>query len=334
MSQQINQILLDWYHKNKRDLPWRNTSNPYPIWLSEIILQQTRVQQGTAYFNRFLEAFPNLEDLAKAEEQQVLQLWQGLGYYSRARNLHKTAKTIVKEWGGKFPNSYQDILSLPGIGPYTAAAISSFAYNLPHAVVDGNVYRVLSRLYNVDTPIDSTKGKKKFQELADHFLNSSDPANHNQAIMEFGATLCSPTNPKCSTCPLQLNCEGYRNNTHLELPKKGKKTKVTERNLYYIYSQIDGKIALKKRTEKDIWQHLFELPQLSNKLDNSFLIHSEKHLLSHQKLNIHFYQDDRSKSELVEEPNIEWVSLNKLHNFPKPKPIESFLERVLEEVKK
>lgn len=330
MSQQINQILLDWYHKNKRNLPWRNTTNPYPIWLSEIILQQTRVQQGTAYYHRFLEAFPTLSDLANADEQEVLQLWQGLGYYSRARNLHKTAKTLEKDWGGKFPNTYIDILSLPGIGPYTAAAIASFAYNLPHAVVDGNVYRVLSRLFDVQTPIDSTKGKKEFQLLADAFLNENDPANHNQAMMEFGATHCTPANPDCSNCPLQLHCMGFKAKNQLNLPVKEKKTKVRDRSLHYVFIQKDKKIALQKRTEKDIWQHLFEFPQLEEPEKSLSLIHTEKHLLSHQKLQIHIYQDESTQFQALAEGNIEWVDREDLHLFPKPKPIESFLQKALE----
>lgn len=329
MSQQINQILLDWYQQNKRDLPWRNTRDPYLIWLSEIILQQTRVQQGTSYFLKFSSAFPTISDLASAEEQQVLQLWQGLGYYSRARNLHRAAKMVVKNWGGTFPNTYSEILSLPGIGPYTAAAISSFAFDLPHAVVDGNVYRVLSRLFNIHTAIDSTKGKKEIQLLADEFLNRQNPADHNQAIMEFGAVHCTPTNPNCDICPFRTHCLAFANKSQLELPKKEKKIKVTKRELHYVFSMKDGKIALQKRTEKDIWQHLYELPQTSSAVKQKDLIQTEKHLLSHQKLTIHFYKENSENAPLVNESKTEWVSPENLSEFPLPKPIETFLNSIL-----
>lgn len=213
MQEVFSNTLINWYQLNKRDLPWRMTSDPYLIWVSEIILQQTRVAQGIDYYHRFVSFFPTINDLAFSSENDVLKIWQGLGYYSRARNMHKAAKFIMNEFGNVFPRKYKDVISLPGIGEYTAAAICSFAYDEPCAVVDGNVYRVLARVFGIDTPIDSAVGKKLFFKKANSLLNLECPAIHNQAIMEFGALQCVPQSPKCIECPLNLSCWAYLNNT-------------------------------------------------------------------------------------------------------------------------
>ena len=230
----FSQKIIFWYEHNKRDLPWRNTRDPYLIWLSEIILQQTRVDQGMSYYLKFVGEFPTVKQLAKADNEKVMKLWQGLGYYSRARNLHTTAKIILLEHKGVFPKEFETILALKGVGEYTAAAIASFAYNKPYAVVDGNVYRVLSRVFDISTPIDSTQGKKEFNHLAGELLDKNKPAIYNQAIMEFGAMQCKPINPYCAVCPLNTMCLAYSKKLVAELPVKSKKTKVRDRYFNYI----------------------------------------------------------------------------------------------------
>ena len=269
----ISNILTNWYGQNKRELPWRDISDPYKIWISEIILQQTRVNQGLSYYLRFIERFPTVTQLAAAEEDEVLKYWQGLGYYSRARNLHKAAKQIASKFNSIFPNDHNDVLQLAGIGDYTGAAICSFAYNQDYAVVDGNVYRVLSRLFGVTTPIDSTPGKKEFAELAKKLLPKNEAGLHNQAIMEFGALQCIPTSPDCLNCPMQDSCQAFQTNLVSTLPVKAKKTKVTNRFFNYLFIEFQGNTFLQKRTKKDVWQNLYEFP----------LIESEK-LLSSQEL--------------------------------------------------
>ena len=248
-----------WYHQNKRALPWRQTSDPYKIWISEIILQQTKVDQGVKYYYRFLERFPTIKKLAEANEDEVLKIWQGLGYYSRARNLHFTARYINNELNGKFPADFESILQLKGIGPYTAAAIASFAYNLPCPALDGNVYRVLSRYFGIGTPIDSAKGKKEFYRLATELIPASNPGLHNQAMMEFGALQCTPK-PDCSRCPVAETCFVFRNNMVSHLPVIEKKTK--QRNRYFDYYLIEkGEfIYLEKRMGNDIWRNLYQFP--------------------------------------------------------------------------
>lgn len=308
----FSDTLINWYTIHKRDLPWRNTKNPYFIWLSEIILQQTRVDQGMSYYLKFAKEFPTVQDLAKAKNEKVMKLWQGLGYYSRARNLHETAQLITEKYHGKFPSSYADIMALKGIGTYTAAAIASFAYDLPHAVVDGNVYRVLSRVFGLDTPIDSTKGKKEFMELAGRVLHPQNPALHNQAIMEFGALHCKPVNPDCSTCKLQNRCVAYASDRVNELPVKEKKTKVRDRYFNYIVLRHKNKTILRKRTEKDIWINLYDFPLIETEKrqsEDAFLKSTDwkkfigstsytitgisreyKHILSHQKIYARFWE--------------------------------------------
>lgn len=342
MAKNINELVINWYDKNKRDLPWRNTTDPYKIWLSEIILQQTRVQQGISYYERFVINFPTIERLAKAEEQQVLQLWQGLGYYSRARNLHKAAQIIQNEYGSKFPTTYADIIKLPGIGDYTASAISSFAFNEAQAVLDGNVFRVLSRIFNWSTPIDSAQGKKEFRQMAQEFLYVTNPAEHNQAIMELGALICTPKSPSCAICPVAQFCTGLKEKNIDILPVKSKKIKVRLRNLHFLHLHHGEDILIQKRKDKDIWQHLYQLPlievdsqqgyedivQQINKrynitFENSIVSEPIQHLLSHQKLKIQFHRIDLQNKIKMDE--LEWVNQKDLKNYPFPKPLHDYL---------
>lgn len=340
----ISNKLISWYKKNKRDLPWRNINDPYKIWLSEIILQQTQVIQGLNYYIKFTETFPTAIDLANAPEDKVMRLWQGLGYYSRARNLHAASKIIKTNHNGKFPNTYESIKELKGVGDYTAAAISSFAFGLPHAVVDGNVYRVLSRLFNINTPINSTKGKKDFQFLADELLNTKQPALHNSAIMEFGALWCKPQNPKCEECPLQENCMAFEKNTVSLLPVKDKKIKIKIRHLHYFIFNYKNNVYIQKRTEKDIWQNLYEFyliettePTIAEELFKHkklkaiikdfkviSIISEKKHILSHQHLYATFYELEIKtpiKSDLLLK-----IKRSDLNNFGLPQLINKYLK--------
>ncbi len=273
----LSKQLINWYRLNHRDLPWRQSADPYIIWLSEIILQQTRVEQGLPYFNKFLLNYPEISHLALAPEEEVMKLWQGLGYYSRARNLHATAKIIHYKYKGIFPCDYLQIRELKGVGDYTAAAVASFAFNQPHAVVDGNVYRVLSRFFGEDTPIDSTLGKKIFAELAYEVLNKKLPSIHNQAIMEFGAMLCRPANPDCNICPLNQGCVAFKNQLVGKLPVKANKTKVCNRYFNYLLVRYNNAIYLNKRKAGDIWETLYELPliETSNAGDAAELMQSD-----------------------------------------------------------
>ncbi len=258
----FSNIIIHWYEENKRDLPWRTTKDAYIIWVSEVILQQTRVAQGLAYFVRFIERFPSVTDLAKAEEAEVLKYWQGLGYYSRARNMHKAAKKVMESYAGIFPTDYTDLLTLQGIGDYTAAAISSFSNNQPHAVVDGNVYRVLSRVFGINIPINSNEGKKEFKKLAQSLLLPHQAATYNQAIMEFGALQCVPASPVCANCPLQAMCYAFEHKQINSLPVK--ETKKTTKTRYFFYFDIRNEeyTYLQQRTHNDIWHNLFEYPLL------------------------------------------------------------------------
>ncbi|HOG06068.1 MAG TPA: A/G-specific adenine glycosylase [Paludibacter sp.] len=304
----LSSTLIQWYQTHKRDLPWRDIVDPYKIWISEIILQQTRVNQGLDYYHRFIERFPDVTSLATASEDEVLKYWQGLGYYSRARNLHKAARQIVSEHDGLFPNTYEEVIQLAGIGEYTAAAICSFAYNLPFAVVDGNVFRVLSRLFGVDTPIDSTAGKKIFKQLAQEILDKTQPGLHNQAIMEFGALQCVPVSPACNECPLADKCIAYSENQVSALPVKRQKIQTKERFFNYLFIKSGNQTWLQKRTQNDIWKNLFEFPLIEDEklLDKNELtqhdyfktlfsdiqsdVHIQsvsppiKHILTHQKI--------------------------------------------------
>jgi A/G-specific adenine glycosylase len=336
--------LVDWYQVNKRNLPWRNTTNPYYIWLSEIILQQTRVLQGTPYYLAFIKAYPNIEDLANAPEDEVLKMWQGLGYYSRARNLHYTAKDIVKNYSGKFPNDYKKVLKLKGVGLYTAAAITSFAFGLPYAVVDGNVIRVLSRIFGVDTPFDTTIGRKQFQELAQELLIKEDPSVYNQAIMEFGAMQCKPKSPNCNICPMQGFCEAYNKNTIAKLPVRFRKKKVRNRFLHFLMIEREGQVYLGKR-ESGVWKGLYEFPflefyqRISEKelissagwagifLDEKIKIESVSaeliHVLSHQKLHTKFW---KVKADNLNLQNFQLIAIEELINYPVSRLTEKYFE--------
>jgi A/G-specific adenine glycosylase len=262
----FSKTILHWFKKNERNLPWRNTKDPYKIWLSEIILQQTRVAQGMPYYFKFVEKYPDIQLLANAPIDVVLRTWQGLGYYSRARNLHETAKLVVNEFNGKFPDKYTELLKLKGVGSYTAAAIASFASNEPVAVVDGNVYRVLARYFGLDTDITSTIGKKEFQELANSQLPQNQAGDHNQAIMEFGALQCVPKNPDCLGCPLASTCVAVNTNKVTLLPVKLKKVRVKQRYFYYFLPMYNynGKLMMRRRSEGDVWQGLYDFPSIES----------------------------------------------------------------------
>ena len=332
--------LINWYLQNKRDLPWRETQNPYLIWLSEIMLQQTRVAQGTPYFLSFTAAFPTVFDLAAANEEQVLKLWQGLGYYSRARNLHFTAQYIYNELNGVFPKSYAEIIKLKGIGPYTAAAIASFAHKEPVAVVDGNVFRVLARFFGIHDDIAITKTRAVFQNLANELISTKHPDLFNHAIMDFGATVCLPANPKCSICIFNENCFAFLKNEVAQLPVKNKKISVKNRYLNYLILRNNHGIVIQQRTEKDIWQQLFELPLIETSSDNEeeFFLHLSnlypnnsikkvtantiKHKLSHQQLHINFYEINVSKFT----SNQQTSAIQDLHNYAYPIVIWNFLK--------
>ena len=341
----LTEILLDWYADNKRDLPWRDTADPYRIWISEIILQQTRVAQGYEYFLRFIRRFPDVETLASASEDEVLKYWQGLGYYSRARNLHAAAKSM----NGKFPESYQEVRALKGVGDYTAAAICSIAYNMPYAVVDGNVYRVLSRYWGIDTPIDSTEGKKLFAALADEMLDKSRPAAYNQAIMDFGAIQCTPQSPNCMFCPLADSCTALSKGQVMQLPVKQHRIKTSNRYFNYIYVRMGAHTLIHKRTEDDIWKNLFELPLVETEKDLSeeeflacpqfhalfaegevrmvrTLLRGVKHVLSHRVIYTNFYEvtlPDNSSSF----SSYQRVAVEDLGRYAVPRLIHAFLEK-------
>ncbi|RZS99580.1 A/G-specific adenine glycosylase [Aquimarina brevivitae] len=341
--------LITWYLQNKRSLPWRKTKDPYKIWLSEIILQQTRVAQGLPYYNAFVAAYPTVYDLAAAKEEEVLKLWQGLGYYSRARNLHATANYVTKELKGQFPKDYKGLLTLKGVGDYTASAIASICYDEATPVVDGNVYRVLSRFYGVHTPINSTKGVKEFKKLATEVMDPKQPAIYNQAIMEFGAVQCKPKSPDCPNCPLHTACVGYKNADVDVLPVKEKKIKVKKRFFHYIVYRFEEQTILKKRTNKGIWFNLYEFPllecdkilsvkELKKRLANKDMITDSLdlvpfnqepvvHKLSHQHLYTKFYIVEVNKNRKTILNNQQWISIRDIEDYPVPVLIGNFMER-------
>ncbi len=255
-------LLLQWSEEHPRPMPWKGISDPYRIWLSEVILQQTRVEQGLPYYERFVAAYPTVTDLANAPLDDIYRHWEGLGYYSRARNLHAAAQTVAQEHGGQFPSTYAGLRALKGVGDYTAAAIASFAFGLPHAVLDGNVYRILSRWFAEATPIDSTEGKKRFTALADAVLDPKAPARHNQAMMDFGATWCTPKQPRCGACPVQEHCAAFQSGQVGDLPIKSKVLAKKERNFVYLVLRKGDTTFLQKREDKDIWQNLYEFPNV------------------------------------------------------------------------
>ncbi len=343
----FSKVLIQWYLQNKRDLPWRKTTNPYPIWLSEIMLQQTRVAQGMPYFLSFTTAFPTVFDLAEASEEQVLKLWQGLGYYSRARNLHKTAQYVATELSGVFPETYIDLLKLKGVGEYTAAAIASFSYNEAVPVVDGNVFRVLARYFDVETDIALASAKKEFGALAFELMPKDNPAIFNQAIMEFGALQCVPKSPNCSICVFNESCAALQKNKVDQLPVKSKKLKVRNRyfNFLVVADEI-GNTIIQKRTDKGIWHNLYEFPLIETEKEEDFdavathlqtncsdqyqvkslLEYNEKsilHKLSHQHLHIKFWK------VAVKGIVAGGINVKTLRTFPFPIVIHNFIEKEL-----
>ena len=335
--------LISWYRINKRDLPWRNTKDPYKIWLSEIILQQTKIAQGLPYYNRFIKKYPNVQVLAGASEKEVLKLWEGLGYYSRARNLHKTAKIIVTNLEGIFPSTYKNLIKLPGIGDYTASAISSFSINEINPVIDGNVYRFLSRLLGILIPINTNKSLKEFRNIAKILISKKNPSDFNQAIMEFGSLVCKPKNPICNECIYQKSCFAYLNQKTLTLPLKNSKKKVKERFLnFLIIKSPDGNTVIEKRINKDIWQNLYQFPliesekpldkknlsiklkeiQYLNSKDIEFYLYQNKsysHKLTHQNIHSSFWIFDVKKIKNNQ------TNIRNLDMYPFPKPISNFL---------
>ncbi|MFV0365341.1 MAG: A/G-specific adenine glycosylase [Mangrovibacterium sp.] len=349
----ITRLLHHWYAENKRNLPWRETKDAYVIWLSEIILQQTRVEQGLPYFQRFLAQYPTVQDFAAANQDEILKLWQGLGYYSRARNMQVAAQTVVTEHGGVFPNDYTKVRALKGVGDYTTAAILSFAYDLPFAVVDGNVMRVFSRLYAVEEPIDTAKGKQIISTLAQQHLAVEAPANHNQAIMDFGALVCTPKAPNCADCPLVAACAMSSPQQAVSFPVKKGKTKIRNRyfNYFVVQNNLQEQVWMQQRKGKDIWQGLYEFPMLESaeEIDDEHLLNAmskqhflassswhlqhigawKKQVLSHQHIHYRFVY---LKLKSVEHTNDEILSvgLHDIANFAVPKPIELEIARILD----
>ena len=340
--------ILAWYSESERPLPWKEEKNPYFIWLSEIILQQTRVEQGLPYFEKFKKAFPKIEDLANASEDQVMKLWQGLGYYSRARNLHYTAQIVAKDYAGKFPDTYEEILALKGVGPYTAAAISSFAFDLPYAAVDGNVYRVLSRYFGESTPIDSSLGKKIFQQLANQLIDEKAPGRYNQALIDFGATHCKPKLPKCTDCLLNSTCVAYKEDAITNYPVKTKKIIKRDRYFNYLLVNFDETILIKKRVEKDIWQNLYEFLLIEGDclLEQKQLVENEafsklfesqkfeirtvskpfKHILTHQNIYARFWELDLKKPLKNKPEAFEIIPRESISEYAVPRLIDWYLQ--------
>lgn len=345
-----SEILMDWYAGNKRDLPWRNTKNPYYIWISEIILQQTRVAQGYNYYLRFIERFPDVASLADARQEEVLKYWQGLGYYSRARNIHEAARDIMTRFKGVFPCKYEEVISLKGIGEYTAAAILSFVWNQPYPVLDGNVFRVLSRLFAIETPIDTGMGKKEFMKLGNSLIDVRSAGLYNQAIMEFGALQCMPQNPDCIHCPLVTCCLGYKSGNVQQFPVKQNKIKTRNRYLNYFHITQDGYTYLQRRSGKDIWEGLFEFPLIESerildfeklqrakefkimfdKIDQPFFSKKKyriKHILSHQILYVTFYKVEiQDENEFLKK--YQKIPISSVDDYPVSKLIDSYLTKL------
>ena len=318
--------ILEWFRENGRVLPWRETRDPYAIWLSEIILQQTRIEQGKPYWERFMKRWPTVEALAQASEDEVLREWQGLGYYSRARNLHEAAKQIVERGG--FPQTLEGIKRLKGVGDYTAAAIGSIAFNLPAAVVDGNVYRVLARHYGIETPINTTEGKKEFTALANSLLPANEASAFNQAMMDFGAIQCTPVNPQCTVCPLQETCVALHDGKTASLPVKRKTLKVQERHLVYIYVRHQGKTAIHRRAAGDIWQGLYE-PWLTEAVPSGAILLRQgvKHVLTHRILYADFYLWEPTEQPQLPDDYF-WIPEADIDQYGVPRLIELLLEEL------
>lgn len=347
MNPNFSNTIEKWYQEYKRELPWRESADPYVIWISEIILQQTRVVQGYDYFMRFMKRFPDVATLAQADEDEVMKYWQGLGYYSRARNLHAAAKSM----NGVFPKTYPEVRALKGVGDYTAAAICSFAYNMPYAVVDGNVYRVLSRYLGIDTPIDSTEGKKLFAAVADELLDKKNPALYNQAIMDFGAIQCSPQSPNCMFCPLASGCSALAGGMVAQLPVKQHKTKTTNRYFNYIYVRMGAYTLINKRTGNDIWKNLFEFPLIETPeavSEEEFPALSEframfaegetpiiglvcrdvKHVLSHRVIYANFYMVDLPENS-QSFTSYQKIKADELEQYAVSRLVHAFIEKYI-----
>ena len=340
----IPKNIISWYHKNKRELPWRQTKNPYIIWVSEIMLQQTRVNQAIGYFNHFISRFPDLYSLANADEKEVLKYWQGLGYYTRARNLHYSAQYIVNELNGLFPDKYSVIIKLKGVGEYTAAAIASFAFDEQIPAIDGNVYRVLSRIFNERLAINTAKGKLVFKKIAVALIENCKSDDFNQAMMEFGALICKPSNPLCSQCPVVESCLAYYKGIVSELPVKKKSNKLKKRYLNYLFIKCGKSTLITERKQKDIWKGLYEFPLIETKSNVKIenLILSEQwlnivgddfellkvsttvlHRLSHQLLNVTFYSVEINEFKIAS--LYKKIFLTDLDSYPVPKVIENFI---------
>jgi A/G-specific adenine glycosylase len=342
---------IHWYNQNKRDLPWRNTTDPYVIWLSEIILQQTRVEQGLPYFYRFAEKYPTVTHFANATEDEVLKLWQGLGYYSRGRNMLKTAQLVQQKFNGVFPSDFDALIALKGIGDYTAAAISSFSANQAKAVVDGNVNRVIARYFGIDEPINSGKGQKLFRQMAADLLDTQNPALHNQAMMEFGALQCKPKGPDCGICPLREGCFAYNNKLVNSLPVKLKKLTVKNRYFNYFLIIEDGKILLNKRGDTDIWANMYDLPMIETgehenveKLFSPETIDSifktapviikeypqKKHVLTHQHIHARLFHVSAGEKNINHKASYFFIEVEKIKNLALPKLIFIFLANFID----
>ncbi len=344
----ISGLLLQWYVTHRRKLPWRETKDPYRIWVSEVILQQTRVEQGIGYYRRFIERYPDLPSLAEASLDEVLKSWQGLGYYTRARNLHQAAREMYHRHQGRFPREYRDLLALPGIGPYTASAIASFAFDRVVAVVDGNVARVLARLEAINTPINTTRGKKQLDQLAQALISSQDPATHNQAIIEFGALQCVPKNPYCPGCPLQEHCQAYQLKQVTSLPVKAPKRAKKNRYFYYIPVHYHDALLMDKRNDSDIWQGLYQFPLIETpeRLEPERLTQTQnwkemfdgvspqitdisspyKHVLTHQYIQARFIRVHLEALNPMLGQTYQLIPAEELHDLAVPRLIEKYLE--------
>lgn len=345
LQMKFTEILIHWYSKNKRILPWRENIDPYRVWLSEIILQQTRVEQGLPYFIKFTDNYPEVIDLAVASESEILKMWQGLGYYSRARNLHFTAKTVAEVYSGQFPRTFAELKKLKGVGDYTAAAIASICFNEPVPVVDGNVYRFLSRYFGIETPIDSTEGKKIFFSQAGSLIPEKNPGDFNQAMMEFGALICTPQNPDCTSCVFSETCFAFRNNKVAKFPVKKGKTKVLPLYLNYAHIQSVNGFYLQQRPANGVWGNMFEFPVLAteqpatkqqlndffdqlglNLSDQTATSEPIKHLLTHKRIEARFHSFEPKKYQASE--NLHLVNEPKsLEKYALPKLIEQFVEK-------
>lgn len=341
---QIVLNIFQWYKKNKRDLPWRSTNNPYFIWLSEVILQQTQVVQGLNYYYKFIENFPTVHHLAAASEEDVLKLWQGLGYYSRARNLHKAAQVVVRDYNGEFPKDFNLVLKLPGIGPYTASAIVSMAYELPYPVIDGNVFRFIARLYGIDLPINEPKTYKIFHQILSQLMDSNQPSVFNNAMMEIGAIVCKPKQPQCVICPVLEFCEANKKGIIAELPVKTNKIKIKKRYFNFVYFKINDDFYIEKRTQNDIWENLYQLPLFESKSEidieeikkniaqNIYTNNPDvslkmelTHQLTHQKLMVKVWMCELNENN--HSIDDKWLKVNEetYKKYPIPKLIEKIV---------